>query len=181
MLSLLCTAWIFDLLVAHRARSIPPSPMSEAVFRQFDNDVLDCFELSSAIELTLPAAKQATLNLSHGGLGLHSLHRHTPATYISSLTMSVPSNVCSATSEDRLLAAVNAYNAIVSQPDAISVESVLDVPPRQHSISSRIEEADFNSLFSDASTVTKARLHTISAPHTHTWLKVQPSPKLGLR
>ena len=94
--------------------------------------------------------------------------------------MSVLSDVCSATSKDHLLAAVNAYNAKVSQPDGISVESVLDVPPRQHSLSSRIEEADFNSLFSDASTVTKARLHAISAPQAHAWLKVQPSPKLGL-
>ena len=153
--------------------------MSEAVFSQFDNDVLHCFELSAAIELTLPAAKQATLNLSHGGLGVRSLHRHAPAAYISSLTMSVPSDVCSATSNDHL-AAVNAYNAMVSQPDAISVESVLNVPPRQHSLSSRIEEADFNLLFSDASTVTKARLHAISAPQAHAWLKVQPSPKLGL-
>ena len=97
--------------------------------------------------------------------------------YISSLTMSVPSDVCSATLKDHLLAAVNAYNAMVSQPDAISVESVLDVPPRQHSLSSHIEEADFNLLFSDASTVTKARLHAISAPQAHAWLKVQPSPK----
>ena len=93
--------------------------------------------------------------------------------------MSVPSDVCSATSKDHL-AAVNAYNAMVSQPDAISVESVLDVPPRQHSLSSRIEEADFNSLFTDVSTVTKARLHAISAHQAHAWFKVQPSPKLGL-
>ena len=46
--------------------------------------------------------------------------------------------------------------------------------------SPRIEEADFKSLFSDATTVTKARLQTISAPQAHAWLKVQPSPKLGL-
>ena len=75
---------------------------------------------------------------------------------------------------------MNAYNAMVSQPDAISLESVFDVPPRQHSVSSHIEEADFNSLFSDASTVIKARLYAISAPQAHAWLKVQPSPKLGL-
>eukprot|EP00731_Ephydatia_muelleri_P022063 Em0014g654a len=103
--------------------------MSESVLSQFDNDVLHCFELSSAIELTLPAAKQASLNLSHGGLGLRSLHRHAPAAYISSLTTSMPSDNCSVTSKVYLLAAVNAYNAIVSQPDAISVESVPDEPP----------------------------------------------------
>ena len=84
--------------------------------------------------MVFPADKQATLNLSHGGLGLHSLHHHSPAAYISSPTMSVPSDVFSATSKDNLLAAVNASNAMVSQPDAISVESVLDVPPRQHSL-----------------------------------------------
>ena len=166
--------------LAHLARSTPPSPMSESVFSQFDNDVLHCLELSSAIELTLPAAKQASLNLSHGGLGLHSLHRHAPAAYISSLTTSMPSDNCSVTSKVYLLAAVNAYNAMVSQPDAISIESKLDVPPHQHALSSHIEEAGFNSLFSDATTVTKARLQAISAPQAHAWLKVQPSPKLGL-
>ena len=92
----------------------------------------------------------------------------------------MPSDNCSVTSKVYLLAAVNAYNAMVSQPDAISVESVLDVPPHQHALSSHIEEADFNSLFSDATTVTKARLQAISAPQAHAWLKVQPSPKLGL-
>ena len=121
-----------------------------------------------------------TLNLSHGGLGLRSLHRHAPATYISSLTTSMPSDNCSVTSKVYLLAAVNAYNAMVSQPDAISVESVLDVSPHQHALFSHIEEADFNSLFSNATTVTKARLQAISAPQAHAWLKVQPSPKLGL-
>ena len=166
--------------LAHLARSTFPSPMSESVFSQFDNDILHCFELSAAIELTLPAAKQASLNLSHGGLGLHSLHRHAPDAYISSLTTSMPSDNCSATSKVYLLAAVNAYNAMISQPDAISVESVLDVPTHQHALSSHIEEADFNSLFSDATTVTKARLQAISAPQAHAWLKVQPSPKLGL-
>ncbi|KAL5464029.1 hypothetical protein EMCRGX_G032986 [Ephydatia muelleri] len=133
--------------------------MSESVLSQFDNDVLHCFELSSAIELTLPAAKQASLNLNHGGLGLRSLHRHAPAAYISSLTTSMPSDNCSVTSKVYLLAAVNAYNAMVTRT---------------------IEEADFNSLFSDATTMTKARLQAISAPQAHAWLKVQPSPKLGL-
>ena len=35
-------------------------------------------------------------------------------------------------------------------------------------------------FFSDATTVTEARLQAISAPQAHAWLKVQPSPKLGL-
>ena len=93
--------------------------------------------------------------------------------------MSVPSDICSVTSKEHLLTAVNAYNAKVSKPYTISVESVLDAPPRQHPQSSQIEEADFNSLFSDATTVTKARLQAISVPQAHAWLKVQPSPKLG--
>ena len=35
-------------------------------------------------------------------------------------------------------------------------------------------------FFSDATTVTKARLQAISVPQAHAWLKVQLSPKLGL-
>ena len=94
--------------------------------------------------------------------------------------MSVPSESYYVISKNYPMAAVNAYNAIVSQLDAISVQSVLDVPPRQQTLSSCIEDADFNSLFSDATTVTKARLQAISAPQAHAWLKVQPSLKLGL-
>ena len=101
----------------------------------YNIDVLHYFELSSAIELTLPAAKQATLNLSHGGLGLRSLHRHAPAAYLYIF------NHVSGLSE--LLLTSN----MVSQSDAISVGSVLDVPPRQHTLSSHIEEADINFLF----------------------------------
>ena len=37
-----------------------------------------------------------------------------------------------------------------------------------------------NPFFSDATTVTKARLHAISAPQAPAWLKVQTSPKLGI-
>ena len=59
---------------------------------------------------------------------------------------------------------------LVGQPDAISVEGVLDVPPCQRTLSSHIEEADFNSLFSDATAMAKARLQAISAHHAHAWL-----------
>ena len=124
--------------LAHLALLTPPPPLSVSVFREFNNDVLHCFELSAAIELTLPAAKQATLNLSHGGLGLRSLYCHATAAYI--LTTSVPSESYTVTSKNYLLATVNAYNTIVSQLDAISVESVLDVPPRQYTLLSCIED-----------------------------------------
>ena len=88
--------------------------------------------------------------------------------------MSVPSESYAVTSKNYLLAAVNTCNAIVSQPDAIAVESVLNVPSRQHTLSSCIDEADFSSLFSDATTVTKVRSQAISACQVHAWLRVQP-------
>ena len=122
-------------------------------------------------------AHQASLNLSHGGLGLRFLYRHAPAAYISSLTTSMLSDNCSVTSKVYFLAAVNAYNAS-QMPSQLKV--YLMYHPPQHVLSSHIEEADFSSLFSDATTVTKARLQAISAPQAHAWLKVQPSPKLGL-
>ena len=68
------------------------------------------------------------LNLSHGDLGLHSLHCHAPAAYISSLTMSVTSDVCYATSKGHLLAAVNAYNAISPGPQSIKAWSAVHKP-----------------------------------------------------
>ena len=53
------------------------------------------------------------------------------------------------------------YNSLVSQPDAVSVQSVL-VQPGQNTLS---EQADFKSLFADATTVTKARFCNLQLVH----------------
>ena len=55
--------------LVHLARSTPPSLIAEGL-EYFDNDVRHCFALSTAVDTTNNAWKQAQLSLSRGGLGL---------------------------------------------------------------------------------------------------------------
>ncbi|KAL5481702.1 hypothetical protein EMCRGX_G021929 [Ephydatia muelleri] len=79
--------------------------------------------------------KAAQLGLRHGGLGLRSLSLHAPAAFIASLMSSghgCLDNTC-------LQQAVTLYNAKVSPPDALTVESVLASPPTKKTLSSKID------------------------------------------
>eukprot|EP00731_Ephydatia_muelleri_P007198 Em0003g1446a len=114
--------------------------------------------------------KAAQLGLRHGGLGLRSLSLHAPA--ISS-GHGCLDNTC-------LQQAVTLYNAKVSPPDALTVESVLASPPTQKALSSKIDMNLFHGLLENASPANKARLLSESASHAAAWLSVVPSIELGL-
>ena len=72
------------------------------------------------------------------------------------------------------------YNAKVSPPDALTVESVLASPPTQKALSSKIDMNFFHGLLENASPANKARLLSESASHAAAWLSVVPSIELGL-
>ena len=72
------------------------------------------------------------------------------------------------------------YNAKVSPPDALTVESVLASPPTQKALSSKIDMNLFHGLLENASPANKARLLSESASHAAAWLSVVPSIELGL-
>ena len=61
--------------------------------------------------------------------------------------------------------------------DVITVDTVLAVPPYQHS--KKLDHQLFQSLLSSASPVNKARLLSASAPHARSWISVVPSTGLG--
>eukprot|EP00731_Ephydatia_muelleri_P030965 Em0022g479a len=137
------------------ARATPPNLASDAL-EQFD--------------------KAAQLGLKHGGLGLRSLSLHAPAAFIASLISSghgCLDNTC-------LQQAVTLYNAKVSPPDALTVESVLASPPTQKALSSKIDMNLFHGLLENASPANKARLLSESASHAAAWLSVVLSIELGL-
>ena len=77
----------FKCKMVHITRVTPPSLASDALV-SFDEDVRQCFVLSSAIEVSDTAWKQAQLSLRFGGLGLRSLSCHAAAAFISSLSSS---------------------------------------------------------------------------------------------
>ena len=104
----------------HIARTTPPN-LIQSVIATFDDNVRVCFMECTAIDLSpnCPAWKQATLSLSHGGLGLRSLFLHCSAAYISSISASFPDH----TNSPYLHEAINIYNALVSSNEAPSSTS----------------------------------------------------------
>ena len=77
--------------------------------------------------------------------------------------------------------AIALFNFRVSQPNAVTVESVLALPSiPQRELSMRIDDQLFISLLNSSSVPNKARLLSTSAPHAGSWQSVVPSPGLGL-
>ena len=102
------------------------------------------------------------------GLGLHSLSCHAAAAFISLLSSSGLSKLHNL----HLQQAVTAYNSKVVSHNSITVESVLASPIPQRELSSKIDEEQFKSLLEASSPANKARLLSISAPHSPSWLSV---------
>ena len=74
-----------------------------------------------------------------------------------------------------------AFNSKVSFPNAISVISILASPtPTQKVLFGMIEDQHFSILLESSSHANRARLLSVAAPHSSSWLSVVPSPGLGL-
>ena len=162
-------------ILVHLTRVTPPSLASDAIV-SFDEDVRQCFVLRSAIEDSDTAWKQAQLSLRFRGLGLRSLSCHAAAAYIVSLSLSGLGQ----SNNHHLQQAVIAYNSKVASHHAITAESALASPTTQRELSSKIDEDQFKLLLEASCPADKARLQTVSAPHSSSWVSVVPSMGLGL-
>ena len=76
--------------------------------------------------------------------------------------------------------AITHYNICVSLSDSLSISGLVGHTPTQKKLSDAIEEMQFNSLFNSCSLADKARLLSVSSPHTSAWISVVPSSSLGL-
>ena len=75
-----------------------------------------------------------------------------------------------------LIQAVARFNELVPPSDAITVTSLVATPPRQISLSTKLDLFHFQLLLDQSSLADKARLLSVSAA----WLSVIPSVGLGL-
>ena len=157
----------------HLARSTPPSLIAEGL-EYFDNDVRHCFALSTAVDTTNSAWKQAQLSLSRGGLGLRRLSEHSSACYLSMAGMCSESN-------RHLLNAINQFNEHVSNEEMVTLEAIGETPYHQKVLSNKLEDSMFAQLFSKSSLPDRARLLSVSSPHTAAWLSTAPSHGLNLQ
>ena len=60
------------------------------------------------------------------------------------------------------------------------MESVLNSPPQQKSLSQKLDSFAFHSLLSSASLVNKAHMLSVSSPHASSWITATPSTSLKL-
>ena len=124
--------------LVHLAKSTPPSLIIEGL-EYFDNDVRHCFALSTAVDTTNIAWKQAQLSLSRGSLGLCRLSEHSSACYIVSLSMA---GMCSE-SNRHLLNAINQFNEHVSKEETVTLEAIRETPCLQKVLSNKLEDSLF--------------------------------------
>ena len=115
------------------------------------------------------------LSLSHGGLGLRSVFLHCSAAYISSISVSFSDHINS----PYLLEVINIYNAFVSSNEALS-SAIDSIHTHRHVLSQKLDDKEFQSLLQCSTLADRARLLSVSSPHASSWLRVTPSPALGL-
>lgn len=164
-------------------RSCPPAYTHQAA-TAFDDLMRDALSDLAGGPLSDWAWQKASLPSSLGGLNIRSATLHAPAAYISSLVQSrslITKIIGHPPTPFRHLAnAVSSLSHAAEMPEWISIEDI-DVPLRQHSLSYKINEASFNSLLTSAPDTRSRALALSSAiPHAGDWLKVVPSPALGL-
>eukprot|EP00731_Ephydatia_muelleri_P035891 Em0175g4a len=161
--------------LVHLAR-ITPTNLCEDSLKFFDEEVRLCFSSCVAIDVPDTQWQQAQLSPKLGGHGLRSLALHSCAAFISSvasLEMGNPDNT-------HLQQAILRFNARVSPQDSITMESVLNSPPQQKSLSQKLDSFAFHSLLSSASLVNKACMLSVSSPHASSWITAIPSTSLKL-
>ena len=152
-----------------------PVESAAAALASFDSDLRRTLEESTAIECTDRAWRQAQLPIRAGGLGLRSIAEHASSAFIASYTAS------SSEPSSYLTDAVRHYNTRVAPEDRVDLENPIgDEPARQHQLSEKIDAAHKAFLLENASTADATRLDNVSAQHAAAWLRVVPSPGLGL-
>ena len=111
------------------------------------------------------------ISLSRGVLGLRSLSKHSCAAFIASFC----SSGFAALDNSHLIQAVARLNELFPPSDAIPVTSLVATPPRQRSLSTKLDLFNFQLLLDQSSLADKAHLLSVSAPHAAAWLSVIPS------
>ena len=152
--------------LVHLARSTPPSLVAKAL-SLFDSDIRRCFTECTSVDVSDVAWHQAQLSLSRGDLGLRSLYHHSNACFIASISQS---GIALGASH-HLEQSIDDLNHIIEESEAISVQDILEAPPRQRILSSKIEDHQLRMLFDLTSSPTqRACLLSVSSSHASAWL-----------
>ena len=153
--------------LTHIACTTPPN-LIQSILATFDDNVRACFMECTAIDLS-PNCHAELIPC------LRSVFLHCSAAYISSISASFPDHINS----PYLLEAINIYNALVS-PNEVLSSTIDSIHTHRHVLSQKLEDKQFQSLLQCSTLADRARLLSVSSPHASSWLRVTPSPALGL-
>ena len=128
--------------MVHMTRSAPPSLVAEAL-GIFDLDIRRCFTECTSVDVSVVAWQQAQLRPSRGGLGLRSLLHHSSACFIASIGHSG----IAIGENHHLEQSIDEFNGFIADTEAICLQDILDAPPRQRHLSSKIEDHQLKVLF----------------------------------
>ena len=102
------------------------------------------------------------LDPSRGGLGLRSLLHHSSACFIASIGHSG----IAIGENHHLEQSIDEFDGFIADTEAICLQDILDAPPRQRHLSSKIEDHQLKVLFDHSSSpANHARLLSVSSPH----------------
>ena len=116
----------------------------------FDNNVRQSFTECLTLDPSDANWDQAQLSLCHGGLGLRSLALHSPAAYIASFSASGTASIHS----------THLNHALDMITDVVHTKCC------QKNLLCNIEDFQFKCLLNKSSLADKARLLSVSAPHS---------------
>jgi hypothetical protein len=168
--------------IAYSLRTCP-TQLIENVLRRFDDLQREALSVIVGHPLHDASWSQASLPINMGGMGIRSAVCHAPAAYIASRssTKTLVSKITGgATLDDQMLDSLARLRQWSGRDNWLTLENV-DVPLTQHSLSQAIDSNLQEQLISSLSSAReKARFHSVSDSHSGDWLKVVPSPSLGL-
>ena len=165
-LHLLRTCASFSKFV-YLTRTTPPLLLGDEL-SQCDNDIREAFASMTALQVSNLAWHQAQLSLARGGLGLRSVAEHAAATYISSHIRALPDLV-----SPHVEAAVDIFSQQLGSVQ--SLEKLMEAPPSQRSLSSKLEDLRAASLRDQlVGLADRLRLASTAAPRSAAWLQALP-------
>ena len=141
----------------------------------FDLDIRRCFTECTSVDVSDVAWQQAQLSPSRGGLGLRSLLHHSSACFIASIGHSG----IALGENHHLKQSIDEFNDVIADTEAICLQDILNVPPCQRHLSSKIEDHQLKAQDS-SSPANHARLLSVSSSHASAWLSVMPNPQQNL-
>jgi hypothetical protein len=170
--------------ISFSLRTCPPSFISDAI-TSFDNLMFDSLSHLVGCHLSDWSWSKASLPIRLGGLGLRRASLHAAAAFVASFNHCVVLVVADMLGfapppSSHFVSALRDLSQSVSSDQPLSLDD-LDVSLRQCALSNVIDQNQFDHLYvQSTSPRSKALLLSSSIPHSGDWLKVIPSPSLGL-